>query len=144
MNLNKKNLTKLLNADYRRRILTWLTDRKDQQFKISRYAKLLVDEQLAARNVSLKADKESFYGFSPLIAICSIQKDGEMFSFMLEANVLNHFLVADDKKSAIEAATCILILFVQSNHNVRDFDLAEIEAQMTKLHTNPLKIDHAF
>ena len=135
MKLTKKNLTKLLNKEARARVLGSMSKAKADTYGIEKYASFVIAEQLRTRDLTLKEDKGSFYGFSPLIAICAMLADGKMFSFMIEGNTVNHFLRANDVMAAAEVIKCVLISLVQSRKDIRDFDIKQIEAEMLKLRT---------
>lgn len=78
--------------------------------QIDAYAKALVKEQIQAQDLKLKDDKASFYGLPPLMGISAMLKDGKMFSFVIECNVVNYFLRGGDVGAATEAAKCMLIM----------------------------------
>jgi len=128
--LSKKVLTKLLNADFRKKILDTYT--KDN-YKLFPYAKYIVDSTIMSRDKTREKDKNYGYGFSPINIVCAVLKDGTVQKRFLEFNTINHFLKDYQGAFAIEVAKCILILWLNENKNIKDFDYEVIDKELVKL-----------
>lgn len=134
--LSKKVLTKLLNVDFRKTILDTYT--KDD-YKLFPYAKYMVDSTIMSRDKTHEKDKNYGYGFSPINIVCAVLKDGTVQKRFLEFNTINHFLKDYQGAFAIEVAKCILILWLNENKNIKDFDYQVIDAELAKIEQEYLK-----
>lgn len=132
--LNKKFLTRLLNKDFRHRVMASNSKLlSSNALKLKQYATYIVDKHNKERNIELKDSVEYRYGFCPIdvIAYCSI--DGSVKKIVLEFNSINHFLAKGDHESAVEVAICILMqLANEVKKDIESFDIDKIDADMKK------------
>ena len=141
MKLSKKNMTKLLNADYRKQILSQMSDKRLSELFIYDYAHYVVDNQIVSRDMSLKDDKKSYYGFQPLGILCYVDKNNNVQRQFFEFNIVNHFLKDYDGDSAVDVIECVLIMWYKENKDILNFNyelidknLVELEKEYTKNH----------
>lgn len=129
MKFSKKNVTKLLNAAYRKKVLQSIPQRWLDQTKASAYAYYTVDSQIISRDKSLQNDKNACYGFSPLNTLCCVKKDGVVDMQLVEFNIVNHFLVKQDGDAAAEVVLCMLAMWLSEDKlkTIRDFDIDTID-----------------
>lgn len=130
MKLNKKTLTKLLDANYRKSIL--FTLKKDDCY-IADYAHYVVDSQIMYRAKEYENDKSAYYGFSPINVICAVLKDNTVEQKFFEFNTINHFLKLHQAEYAVEVVMCILILWKQTDRRVKNFNVEVIDAELAKV-----------
>ena len=139
--LNKKFLTKLLNEDFRKKVL--LKNHKfveSQSLKLKQYATYVVDKHNKERKQELKESKAAKYGFCPVDIIAYCAKDGSVKKSLFEFNSINHFLVKGDHDAAVEVATCIISELVsESKKDVVCFDIDKIDSDMKKCEEEYLK-----
>ena len=128
--LNKKFLTKLLGDEFRRKVLQQhykIVESKD--LKLKQYATYVVDKHKKERKTEMKDIRAAYYGYSPIDVLVYVAKDDSIKKSLFEFNSVNHFLVKDDHKSAVEVVTCILAQLVHENKNdVSVFDIDKIDA----------------
>lgn len=111
--MTKKHLTKLLNSDYRKTILS--SKCRIKQSYIDEYAKQLIDEHLNAKDSS--EDKRTCPG---LMAFEVIRENGIEPIFM-ECGCVNHFLYKEDIEAAKEVVQCILRMILNEDKTVISF-----------------------
>lgn len=129
--LNKKTLTKLLNADFRKGILD--SYRKDT-FLINDYARYVVDSQILQRMKGYENDPKAGWGFPQLNILCCIREDGSIDKKFFEFKTVNHFLKEQDGDSAVEVVKCILILWARAEKKtLKSFDYEKIDAELVRL-----------
>lgn len=131
--MQKKFMTRLLNADYRKRILLSMSEKKIVEYKIRQYARYTVDKCIIGRNKEHENDKDWAYGFSPLEVLAYVAKDGKLNTMLCEFNTVNHFLKNKDGDTAVEVVTCVLIDWVRRDKTIRDFDIDAIDAGLAKM-----------
>ena len=136
MKLTKKSIKRLYDEVARKQVLLSMSQKRIDELQIDAYAKALVKEQILARDLKLKDDKESFYGLPPLMGISAMLTDGKMFSFVIECNVVNHFLRGGDVSAATEAVKCMLIMLAQEKgKQIRDFNVKDIAKATLNMRT---------
>ena len=112
----------------------------DPKMKLKQYATFVVDKHNKERKAEFKDMKEAKYGFCPVDVIAYCSKDGTVKKSLFEFNSINHFLVNNDHKNAVEVATCIISELVRENKSdVSCFDIDKIEADMKKCEEDYLK-----
>jgi hypothetical protein len=132
--LNKKNITKLLNADKRHAIISSVSLHKRNMLKSAEYARYVVDSQILHRNPELENDKNSSYGFSPINFLCAVTGDNIIKNRIFEFNIVNHFLHLKEGENACEVVEAILLMWKAEDKSIINFDpdiidqyLADIE-----------------
>lgn len=135
LKLSKKNVTKLLNPEFRKRVLSTVPLAWIKKTKADAYAYYVTDSQIVNRDKSLACDKKSCYGFSPLNILCAVKKDGVVETHLMEFNIVNHFLVKKDGDAAAEVVLCMLVLWLAEDKmkTIRDFDVETIDKALHKL-----------
>lgn len=135
LKLSKKNITKLLNPEFRKRVLASVPAAWIKKTKADAYAYYVTDSQIVSRDKSLAGDKKSCYGFSPLNILCAVRNDGVVETHLMEFNVVNHFLVKKDGDSAAEVVLCMIVLWLGEDRmkTIRDFDIETIDKALHKL-----------
>lgn len=129
--LSKKNLTRLLNPAFRKKILA---SYKKDIFLIDDYAKYVVDSQIIQRMKGLENDAKAGWGFPQLNMLCCVKKDGTIEKKLFEFNSVNHFLKDQDGDTAADVVKCILVLWLQSDKkNIESFDYEKIDAELVRL-----------
>ena len=129
--LSKKNLTKLLNPAFRKKILD---SYKKDTFLINDYARYVVDSQIIQRMKGLESDAKAGWGFPQLNMLCCIKKDGTIEKKLFEFNSVNHFLKDEDGDTAVDVVKCILILWLQADKKcIESFDYEKIDAELVRL-----------
>lgn len=128
--LNKKFLTKLLDDEFRNNVL--LKNNKiilNPNLKLKQYATYVVDKHMKDRNQLYKTVKSMYYGFTPIDMFAYVSTKNEIKQLVFEFNSINHFLVKNDHKTAVNVAICILSEIVRENKNdVLSFDIDKIDA----------------
>ena len=132
--LNKKFFTRLLDDDYRRAVI--LNNDKainSPSLKLKAYATYVVDKHAKERDDNYKDIKQAGYGFCPFDVIMWVSKNGSVKKLLFEFNSVNHFLVKQDHKRAVEVVLCMLSELVkESKKDVVCFDIDKIEAESKK------------
>jgi hypothetical protein len=137
--ITKKKMTKLLNNEYRRSIISSISHYKLQKYNLIAYSRYVIDSQIVHRDKSLENDKNAYYGFSPINIICAILNDGTIIKKFIEFNIINHFLHERDGNSACEVLQCILIDWIKDNKNIKNFDIELIDAELEKIEKDYIK-----
>lgn len=135
MKFSKKNVTKLINPDFRKKVLASVPQKWLQSTKASAYAYYVTDSQIISRAKELATDKDACYGFSPLNTLCAVRKDGVVETQLMEFNIVNHFLAKNDGDSAAKVVLCMLVLWLSQDKlkTIRDFDIDTIDAALHKI-----------
>lgn len=129
--MNKKFLTRLLNADFRRRTLFSVNQRKADKMKIPQYAQYVVDDMIVNRSKEHENDKDWHYGFTPINFLCAVKKNG-IDRKIFEFNSVNYFLRQKNGEAAVEVVKCMLMKWVQEDPTIIDFDIDVIDAELRK------------
>lgn len=130
--LSKKSMTKLLNREFRKKIL--LSYGTNDKYGIFPYAKYLCDAQILQKMQGYDNDVKSGWGFPQLNVICCIRKSGEVDKRLFEFSTVNHFLKDKDGDSALEVLSCILIMWLNSEKSdIDSFDYEKIDAELARL-----------
>lgn len=145
LKLSKKNVTKLLNPEFRKHVLSTVPAAWIKKTKADAYAYYVTDSQIVSRDKSLANDKKSCYGFSPLNVLCAVKSDGVVETHLMEFNIVNHFLVKKDGDSAAEVVLCMLVLWLAEDKlkTIRDFDIDTIDKALYKLEQDFLRTESA-
>ena len=113
----------------------------DPKIKLKQYATFIVDKHNNERKEEFKDIKEAKYGFCPVDVIAYCSKDGMVKKSLFEFNSINHFLIKNDHKTAVEVAICVISELVRENKKDVDcFDIDRIEADMKKCEEEYLKM----
>lgn len=133
--LNKKFLTKLLGDEFRKRVMSQHHKYiESRDLKLKQYATYVVDKHKKERNLEMKDLRAAYYGYSPVDVLAYVAKDSTIKKSLFEFNSVNHFLVKDDHKRAVEVVTCILVQLVHENKkDIAVFDIDKIDADAKKL-----------
>lgn len=137
MKFSKKNVTKLINPVFRKKVLESVPQKWLQETKAVAYSYYVTDSQIISRSKELADDKNACYGFSPLNTLCAVRKDGVVETQLMEFNIVNHFLAKNDGDSAAEVVLCMLVLWLSQDKlkTIKDFDIDTIDAALHKLET---------
>lgn len=129
--LSKKTLSKLIQPDFRSRILkTYIPT----SLGLEQYAKYVVDSQIVSRDKSLENDKKSYFGFQPINVLCYVSNSGSVVKKFIEFNSVNHFLKDYKGEIAIDVVKCMLILlYLENKKDVKNFDYELIDAELQRL-----------
>ena len=143
LKLSKKNVTKLLNPEFRKCVLSTVPAEWIKKTKADAYAYYVTDSQIVSRDKSLANDKKLCYGFSPLNTLCAVKKDGVVETHLMEFNIVNHFLAKKDGDSAAEVVLCLLVLWLSEDKmkTIKDFDIDTIDKALYKLEQDFLKTE---
>ena len=137
MKFSKKNVTKLLNPIFRKKVLASVPSKWLDETRAKAYSYYVTDSQIISRSKELADNKDACYGFSPLNTLCAVRKDGVVETQLMEFNIVNHFLAKNDGDSAAEVVLCMLVLWLSQDRlkTIRDFDIDIIDAALHKLET---------
>ena len=139
--LNKKFLTRLLDDDFRRNVMTKnsrLIESKD--LKLKAYATYVVDKYNNDRDKAFIDVKEANYGYSPLEVLAYVAKDGSIKKAFFEFNSVSHFLKKKEHTKAVEVAICILSELAKENKkDIICFDIDKIDAYLKKIEQEWMK-----
>ena len=137
MKFSKKNVTKLLDPNFRKQVLASVPSKWISETKAKAYSYYVTDSQIISRSKELADNKDACYGFSPLNTLCAVRKDGVVETQLMEFNIVNHFLAKNDGDSAAEVVLCMLVLWLSQDKlkTIRDFDIDTIDAALHKLET---------
>ena len=144
MALKKKVLTKLLNDDFRAKMLRDF--RKliaDKSLQIPQYARYTCDLQILHRSKEFENDKKACYGFSPINFLCAIHKDGHMSKRLYEFNIVNHFLKLMEGEKAVEVVEILLADMARCDTTISSFDIDKIDAELKRIEDEYLKAEAA-
>lgn len=133
MKLSKKNITKLLDSEYRSKILSMISEEQQIKLMIPQYARYVVDSQIISRAEQFKNDKNAYYGFSPISFLCAVMSNGLIDKKLFEFNIVNHFLKDTDGNSAVDVVKCILIMWKKEQKDIVDFNVEKIDAELVRL-----------
>ena len=131
--LTQKRITKLINPNFRHRILNSISKQKFNTCKIEAYARYTVDGMILHRDKEHENDKSYGYGFTPINVLCAVMKDGTIDKRFFECNSVNHFLRMKDGDSAVEVVECILVEWLKECKQIQDFDIDKIDAELVKI-----------
>ena len=141
MNLSKKTMTRLLNADFRKKIIESAFKKETELTKqMKTYAKYIVDNQILARDMAFENDKSAMYGFQPINIICYVKNDNSVEKKFFEFKQVNHFLKNKNGLAAFEVVLCMLaLIYKEEKQLIKNFNLDIINKELEKIEAEMLE-----
>jgi len=133
MKLSRKNMTKLLDSDFRKKVLGSVKESFIKSKKIIEYSRYITDSQIVHRAKEYEDDKNAYYGFTPIYPICAVMTDKSVSKKFFEFNTVNHFLRLKDGFSAQEVVQCILICMAKEDKSIESYDVKTIDDELAKI-----------